>query len=291
MKRFSSGITQLDKYLGGGFRPGTTTVIIGATGVGKTQLGIHFANAGHRQEGERGALVDLSSRGDTQSHAAYAQRLCDWKVSSSLISELATASESVPGKAAIGNLLHGILEPSEGMPEFIEQGAVPEKGLRHFNRMFSATVGFLYHHFVRGTRRVVFDGLPPVDAQHHSPAYQMLDLIQARVIKQSAEWVARELYRQRYRHREHEVASASYDFEAIAGLVLCTSQHAMLEQLIETPLLPNDIAAEANTLIYMGRVRIGNRLERAMYIAKHRGSECHDEFIPFSINDQGLQLS
>ena len=42
------GIEELDRDLGGGLIPGTLTVVAGATGVGKTQLGLHWANAGSR---------------------------------------------------------------------------------------------------------------------------------------------------------------------------------------------------------------------------------------------------
>ena len=30
---------------------------------------------------------------------------------------------------------------------------------------------------------------------------------------------------------------------------------------------------------------------RSLYIAKHRGSECSDQLIPFQIDEQGLKLS
>ena len=39
-------------HLGGGLLPGTLTVVAGATGVGKTQLGLRWADAG---SGRRGA--------------------------------------------------------------------------------------------------------------------------------------------------------------------------------------------------------------------------------------------
>ena len=64
--------------LGGGLLPGTLTVAVGATGIGKTQLGLQFAYAGLRQEGKPGVLFDVSARGDSQSHADYAQRMFGW---------------------------------------------------------------------------------------------------------------------------------------------------------------------------------------------------------------------
>ena len=45
-QRFSTGIPALDELLGGGLVPGTLTVVMGATGIGKTQLGVQFARAG-----------------------------------------------------------------------------------------------------------------------------------------------------------------------------------------------------------------------------------------------------
>ena len=40
MTRQSTGITGLDAMLGGGLIPGTLTVVVGATGIGKTQVGL-----------------------------------------------------------------------------------------------------------------------------------------------------------------------------------------------------------------------------------------------------------
>ena len=39
--------------LGGGLLPGTLCVVYGATGIGKTHLGLHFAHAGETGDGRR----------------------------------------------------------------------------------------------------------------------------------------------------------------------------------------------------------------------------------------------
>ena len=53
--RMSTGVPGLDELLGGGLLPGALTVISGATGIGKTQLGVQFADTGRRQEGHAGS--------------------------------------------------------------------------------------------------------------------------------------------------------------------------------------------------------------------------------------------
>ncbi len=73
--RLSTGICRLDQMLGGGLLPGTMTVIVGATGVGKTQLGLQFAHAGQSQENAAGIVLDLTTRGDSQNQSEYAERM------------------------------------------------------------------------------------------------------------------------------------------------------------------------------------------------------------------------
>ena len=76
--RQSTGIAGLDEMLGGGLLPGTLTVVVGSTGIGKTQLGLQFAAAGQADEGRRGVIFDVAARGDSQNHAQYAQRMFNW---------------------------------------------------------------------------------------------------------------------------------------------------------------------------------------------------------------------
>ncbi len=78
--RLATGVPGFDELLGGGLLPGTLTVVVGATGIGKTQLGLQFARAGLIQEQRSGVIFDVSARGDSQSHAAYAERMSGWKL-------------------------------------------------------------------------------------------------------------------------------------------------------------------------------------------------------------------
>jgi hypothetical protein len=64
----------------------------------------------------------------------------------------------------------------------------------------------------------------------------------------------------------------------------------MLEELISRPLDEGDVLANANTLMYMGKIRTGQKLTRALYVAKHRGSACPEEIVPFSIDESGLRV-
>jgi circadian clock protein KaiC len=58
-ERAAFGIAALDRLLGGGLHVGTTTLVAGTPGVGKTLLGLHLLAAGIRQ-GESGLLVGFT---------------------------------------------------------------------------------------------------------------------------------------------------------------------------------------------------------------------------------------
>jgi len=73
--RLSTGIPGLDDHLGGGLLPGTLTCVVGSTGIGKTQFGLQFAQAGDGQEGRPGIIFDMTARGDSQSHGEYTERM------------------------------------------------------------------------------------------------------------------------------------------------------------------------------------------------------------------------
>lgn len=68
--RRSSGIAALDEMLSDGYRPGTSTLVAGPTGAGKTLMGLHFIFGGARH-GERGVIATL------QENPTQLQRICE----------------------------------------------------------------------------------------------------------------------------------------------------------------------------------------------------------------------
>jgi KaiC/GvpD/RAD55 family RecA-like ATPase len=73
-------------------------------------------------------------------------------------------------------------------------------------------------------------------------------------------------------------------------MLLYTSHEVRLDDLIDRPLESGDELCNANTIILMGKMRDGNRMRRALHIAKHRGSAADDGIIPFEIDETGLVI-
>ena len=104
--RQTTGILGLDDLLGGGLVPGTLSVIIGATGIGKTQMGVHYAHAGIQQEGRGGVFFDMCSRGDSQNHANYALRMKECKLELADIDPHINFDSFLSGKMRLGDYMH-----------------------------------------------------------------------------------------------------------------------------------------------------------------------------------------
>lgn len=288
--RQSTGIPQLDEHLGGGLLPGALTLVIGATGIGKTQLGVQFAQAGGSGEGCQGIFVDMSTRGDSQSHVDYARRLFGW--------ELSEADSDQPPQ------LENFFDPQPSPDELLQVFNYPGKRVsrremdwgelghwqQQINEKLATTIGFLYGNFVSGCRRVVIDGVEPVDVPAESIQIELFEYIYHQVIRKDPLWVARDLFRQDYRRNSQAAEQHVYSNDAIGCMLLQTSKEAMLEQLISRNLDEGDLVSGANTVIYMGKILDGTRIRRAMYIAKHRGSAASDELIPYHIDDSGIQI-
>lgn len=66
--RVSSGIQALDDMLADGYRTGSSTLIAGPTGIGKTMMGLHFLFGG-AQQGEHGVLATLQEDPTQLEHA------------------------------------------------------------------------------------------------------------------------------------------------------------------------------------------------------------------------------
>jgi hypothetical protein len=284
------GIEELDRHLGGGLLPGTLTVIAGATGAGKTQLGLRWADAGRAAEGRRGVVCDLTSRGDAQNHAGYARDLFAW--------DLAPFEAAAPlDPAAVWDADR---PPGDYFHPFSRAGRrVTRRDLdpdqwhawkTDLARVLRTAVAFFYSHFVRGTRRVVVDGIEPTERFGESIQFEFFEYLYHHILRKEDDWAARELFRVHYRAQEPFVLAHRYDHRAVGCLYLYTTPHVFLDDLIAQPLGEGDIFSNANTIILMGRTRSAGRIGRALYVPKHRGSACSDDIQPYYLTDRGLVL-
>ena len=233
--RQSTGVPGLDELLGGGLLPGTLTVVVGATGIGKTQLGLQFAHAGAGQSGERrtGVVFDVSARGDSQHHRQYAQRMFDWTLHAVAGQDRIDLSDFFAAQRRHGDYLHVFDYRGRRVTRRDVDWDQWRSWQAELNAKLTSAIAFLY-----------------------------------------AEAAA-----------EHD-----YDPQRIGCLMLATGRDTMLDELISRPLDEGDSLSNANTLIYMGKIREGHRLRRALYIAKHRGSPCSEEIHPYTIDQRGLSL-
>jgi KaiC/GvpD/RAD55 family RecA-like ATPase len=290
LARQAFGIEELDRDLGGGLLPGTLTVVAGATGAGKTQLGLCWANAGLSAEGRRGVLCDLTSRGDSQNHADYARRLFGWNLSEYPLTSAVDFERVWDFARSIGDYFRPVSRHGRRVTQADLEPEEWHEWKSELSRVLRCAAGFFYQQFARGSRRVVFDGLEPVERFSESIQFEFFEYIYHHVLRQDDDWAAREWFRESYRANAEAVMRHRYDQRAIGCLYLYTTPHVMLDDLLAQPIAQGDIFANANTIILMGRTQHNGRLGRALAIPKHRGSACGDEILPYRITEEGLAL-
>jgi KaiC/GvpD/RAD55 family RecA-like ATPase len=284
------GILGLDNHLGGGLVPGTLTVIAGATGAGKTQLGLRWAHEGRTAEGHRGVVCDLTSRGDAQNHVGYARAQFGWDLKT-------YPADGPPDLGAVWDLDRPI---GDYFHPFARSGRrVTRRDLEpddwhawkmDLARVLRVSVAFFYSQFIRGARRVVVDGLEPTERFGDSIQFEFFEYLYHHILRKEDEWAARELFREQYRANEPRVLAHRYDHRSIGCLYLYTTPHVLLDDLMAQPIGEGDIFSNANTILLMGRTRHDGRMSRALYVAKHRGSPCGDEILPYRITARGIEV-
>lgn len=288
--RQSTGIDGLDEKLGGGLLPGTLTVIAGSTGIGKTQLGVQFAAAGKPSESRQGVIFDVCARGDSQSHADYARRMFDWDLAVVPSEKHPKLTDFFDKSTSRGDYLHVFDYRGQRVTRRDLEWEEWQSWQAELNTKLRSAIAFLYGNFIAGCRRVVVDGVEPTDRPQESIQLNLFEYVYHQILRKDPEWVARDLFRESYRNNAQDAASHLYDPRSIGCMLLYTSHETMLDDLIARPLDEGDALSNANTLIYMGKIRDGNRIRRGLYIAKHRGSACAEEIIPYEIDDNGLRL-
>jgi RecA/RadA recombinase len=290
--RVSTGNPKLDEMLGGGLLPGTLTVAYGATGIGKTHLGLAFAHDGRRADGAPGLLFDMNARGDSQQHHEYAERLFGWP---------------------LGHWTHSVTPMAEPMPpagqmEAFYCGAFPWVGkLRDYqvpsgdglefdwnwkavyNHALYTVRPFVYFHMGAGTRRIVVDGIEPMDVPADYIQPYIFDELYRKVIHRDSETLGMEICLPVWKHRAF-IDAHRYDHTAVTTLLLVTTEETQLEHLIARKVASGDIGAVANTILVLGSERVGNRLGRFLCVVKHRGSAMSDTIAEYRVTAQGLGL-
>jgi KaiC/GvpD/RAD55 family RecA-like ATPase len=290
--RVSTGSSRLDEMLGGGLLPGTLTVVYGATGIGKTHLGLGFCDHGARADGHRGIVFDMNARGDSQQHHAYAARLYGWDLRRWTHSVLPMAEPYPPADQMqafycdalpwVGKLRDYQVPAGDGL-EFDWNWKA------QYNQALYTVRPFVYFHLAAGSRRIVVDGIEPMDVPGDYIQPYMFDDLYRRVIHRDSETLGMEICLPVWKHRNF-IDAHLYDHAAVTTLLLVTTEETQLEHLIARKVAAGDIGAVANTIVVMGSERVGNRLARMLCVVKHRGSAKSDEIAEYRVTERGFEL-
>ena len=258
--RLATGVPGLDECLGGGLIPGTLAVVVGASGIGKTQLGMQFAKAGSSQEG----LARHRVRYERPHRSAKPRRIRPADV------RLATARSRLPREPArTREIFQPGYDPGDYLHVFERSGRRVTQRDMDFDAWhdwqaelaakLEATIAFFYGNFIRGVRRAVIDGIEPAERPSESIQFELFEYIYHQILRKDHDWVARDLLRRDYRRPCGSVERASLRPRRVGCLLLYTSHETMLDDLIERPLVDGELLANANTLIQMGKIRGGER--------------------------------
>jgi hypothetical protein len=290
--RVSTGIPKLDAMLDGGLLPGTLTVVYGATGIGKTHLGLTFADHGRVADGARGIVLDLNGRGDSQQHDEYAARLFDW----SLTPWTHTVTPMTEPYPPPGQMEASYTTRSSGWGECAISRCRHRRrlGVRlelegAYNHALYTVRPFVYFHCAAGARRIVVDGVEPMDSPADSIQFFVFDELYRKTIHRDAETLGMEICLPVWKHREF-IDSHRYDHTALTTLLLVTTEETRLEDLLARKVATGDVGATANTILVLGSERVGNRLARMLCVVKHRGSAMSDEIVEYRIGARGIEL-
>jgi len=288
--RVTTGIPKLDEMLGGGLLPGTLTVVYGATGIGKTNLGLTFAHHGRRVDGAPGIIFDMNARGDSQQHHAYAERLFGWPLGR-WTHTVPPMAEPYPPPEQLEAFYCDTLSWVGKLREY--QVATPD-GVE-FDWNWKATYSqalytvrpFVYFHLAAGSRRIVADGIEPMDVPADYIQPYVFDELYRKVLHRDSDTLGMEVCLPVWKHRAF-IDAHRYDHAAVTTVLLVTTEETMLEHLIARKVAAGDIGAVANTVLVLGSERVGRRLARFLCVIKHRGSAKSDDIAEYRVTEQGF---
>ncbi len=181
--RLSTGVEGLDRRLGGGLLPGTLCVVVGSTGIGKTQLGLQFAHAGAGQEGRPGILFDMSARGDSQNHADYARRMFGWELDAVGAQEHLDLDSFFDPRRPHGDYLHVFDRQGRRVTRRDLDFDAWHDWQAELARRLAVSIAFFYGNFIRGACRAVVDGIEPVDRPGESIQLELFEYVYHQILR------------------------------------------------------------------------------------------------------------
>ena len=291
-KRLSTGIPGLDEYLGGGLLPGTTTAIVAGTGLGKTQFSLQFLNAGCAagEETQRGVILDLTARGDSQNHHNYAKALFDWTITTQSPSQTFDPDDFFAKVASGERYSADYFQAFPYAGRRVTKRDLDDDEWREWKydltRRLDATIAFLYTNFSQGARRLLVDGIEPVDRQGDSIQFEMLEYVVHQIVKKEAPWVARDLFRQNFRKYQEQIEANAYP-PTKSARSFRTRRLKRSSKRSSTSRLKRGLFCAGE---YRDLPRQNSRRHeippRALHF-KHRGSVCSDEIIRTKLTAPG----
>jgi RecA/RadA recombinase len=291
--RVSTGLERLDEMLGGGLLPGTLCVVYGATGIGKTHLGLHFAHEGESADGTPGIFFDMNARGDSQQHAEYASRLYGWALSR-WTHTVTPMAEPFPSPDQLADRYCDALPWVGKLRDY--QVPTPDGGLEldwnwkaEYNHAMYTVRPFVYFHLGSGCRRIVVDGIEPMDVPGDYIQPFLFDELYRTIIHRDSETLGMEICMPVWKHRDF-IDSHRYDHRAVTTMLMVTTEETQIEHLIARKVASGDIGAVANTILVLGSERVGTRLGRFLCVVKHRGSAKSDEIAEYRVTERGIEL-
>jgi KaiC/GvpD/RAD55 family RecA-like ATPase len=290
--RVSLGLPRLDAMLGGGLLPGTLAIVYGATGIGKTHLGLTFAAHGARADGSRGLVFDMNGRGDSQQHTEYAARLFQWRLEPWTHTVTPMAEPHPPPEALrafYSNAFHWVGRTRDFQVPAADGLEFEWNWKAAYNHALYTVRPFFYFQFAAGARRVVVDGVEPMESPADSIQFYLFDELYRKTIHRDSETLGMEICMPVWKHRAF-IDSHRYDHRQITTLLLVTTEETRLDDLLARKVTTGDLGATANTILVMGSERVGHRLARMLAVVKHRGSAMSEDIVEYRISADGIHV-
>jgi hypothetical protein len=278
--------------LGGGLLPGTLAVVYGATGIGKTHLGLTFAQHGRQVDGAPGLLFDMNARGDSQQHREYAARLWGWRLARWTHTVTPMALPYPPAEQMDAYYCDALPWAGKLRDYQVPTPDGPELDWAwkaEYNHALYTVRPFVYFHLAAGSRRIVVDGIEPMDVPADYLQPFVFDELYRKIIHRDSETLGMEICLPVWQHRTF-IDSHRYDHRQVTTLLLVTTEETRLEHLIARKVATGDIGAVANTILVMGSERVGTRIGRFVCVVKHRGSGMSDEIVEYRVTERGIAV-